>query len=195
VIDIKDPIFEAAQWVEQAKSDPQILNPTAMCLSTIDLNGFPDARVVLLKGATKEGFMFFTNTHSNKGQALEKTPKAALTFYWEKLGKQIRIQGEVVFVSDQESDDYFHTRPRMSQIGAIASEQSQPLENRDILIQKTEALEKTFDGVQVPRPAHWKGYLLKPHKIEFWIDRPYRLHDRFLFTLENSHWHCVRLYP
>lgn len=193
---LENPLEQFRLWLHEAEASPRIPIPNTMCLSTIDPNGFPDGRMVLLKGFSEAGFVFFTNEKSHKGQALAKTPKASLVFYWEPLGRQVRIQGTVETVSEAESDAYFHTRPRLSQIGAIASDQSQILTDRSILENKTKELEAKFEDKEIPRPAHWKGFRVNPHKIEFWIDRPFRLHDRFEYSRSmTSSWNCVRLYP
>lgn len=192
---LPDPIEQFRVWLHDAQNHPHIGIPNTMCLSTIDLDGFPDGRMVLLKGFSKTGFVFFTNENSHKGQALAKTPKASLVFYWEVFGRQVRIQGLVETVSDEESDTYFHTRPRLSQIGALASDQSQRLDDKSSLETKMNQLEAHYQDQEIPRPAYWKGFRVIPHKIEFWIDQPYRLHDRFLYTKTEEGWNIIRLYP
>ncbi len=194
-LDTQDPVQEVAAWIEEASQNSHIKYPTVMCLSTLNFEGFPEGRMVLLKGISEGGFVFFTNRQSTKGKSLENCSKVSLVFYWEALGKQVRILGTAQDVSDEDSDVYFHTRPRMSQIGALASSQSELLESRDFLIEKTAQIERLYEGKEVPRPSHWQGYRVIPQKIEFWIEQPYRLHDRFLFSKTESGWECIRLYP
>ena len=180
-------------WFEVAKTSG-LNDPNAMCLSTIDEEGLPDSRMVLLKGHDKTGFVFFTNSLSNKGRSLSKSPKAALNFFWDPLGRQIRIQGEVEKVTAEESDKYFGSRSKDSQLGAWASLQSQQLDSRETLQQRIEKYRLNFPG-DVPRPPHWYGYKVKPLEIEFWQNRKDRLHDRFVYRLSSDGWKVSRLYP
>lgn len=167
----------------------------AMTLSTVDENGQPFARTVLLKGVDSRGFIFFTNYHSRKGRQLENHPAAALTFYWPDLERQVCITGKVTRLPEAESDAYFHSRPRGSQLGALASTQSAPVENRQALEKAMRAAEAKFEGKEVPRPTHWGGYFLAPDRIEFWQGRPNRLHDRFIYERSAESWIITRLCP
>jgi len=183
-----------ADWFAAAEKS-EINDPNAMTLATVGADGMPSARIMLLKGYDENGFVFFTNRTSHKGEQLAATGKAALCFHWKSLRRQIRVEGEVSPVSDSESDDYFSTRPRGSQIGAWASRQSQPLASRDQLEQGVRDVEKAYEGKPVPRPPHWGGYLLTPKLIECWQDRPFRLHDRVVYSWQKDHWKVERLYP
>jgi len=166
-----------------------------MCVSTLDTDGFPDGRMVLLKEFDEHGFVFYTNLNSTKGRALKKTPKASLTFHWPPLERQVRIQGKIEFVTDAEADEYWRTRARLSQLGAWASKQSEVLSNCLILVKDVAKLALKYGTGPVPRPSYWTGIRVVPHKIEFWQGRPNRLHDRFLYTKKGSRWNIVRLYP
>lgn len=190
-----DPVAEFGRWFEKAKARRDISLPEAVCLSTLDRDGFPNGRMVLLKEFDERGFVFYTNFKSNKGRALESYPKATLTFHWEKLERQVRVQGAVEKVGDAEADDYFHSRPRMSQLGAWASDQSQVLPGRLALIRRFLSFRRKFRGGPVPRPPHWGGFRLVPSRIEFWRARPFRLHDRFLYTRTDNGWKKERLSP
>ncbi|MCC6953309.1 MAG: pyridoxamine 5'-phosphate oxidase [Deltaproteobacteria bacterium] len=184
-------LFEA--WLHSASESNLILDHNAMCLSTVDAEGLPDSRIVLLRRFDSSGFVFFTNSHSAKGRELAVRPFAALTFFWDPLRRQIRIRGAVEPVGDSESDAYFANRPRLSQLGAWASQQSAELGSREQFEQELVEVESLFVGQQVPRPPHWKGYRVRPATIEFWQERPNRLHDRFLFRAPD--WSRTRLYP
>jgi pyridoxamine 5'-phosphate oxidase len=190
-----DPIEQFADWYKKAKKSGGMRQPETMCLSTIDDQGFPDARMVLLKGFSQEGFIFYTNINSIKGNALKARPQVCLTFYWEKLWRQIRIQGSASQVTDAEADAYFRTRPRLSQLGAWASMQSSPLADRSILDGRVEEFRRRFEGKNVPRPEFWTGFRVRPERMEFWQLRPNRLHDRFLYTRIQNRWDITRLYP
>jgi pyridoxamine 5'-phosphate oxidase len=169
--------------------------PTAMVLATSDGNGLVTSRTVLLKALDENGFVFFTNTLSIKGKQLAVCPRAAATFLWKASGCQVQLVGSVKQVSDEGADAYFATRDRGSQIGAWASRQSDPLDSRETLIQRAEDLERKYEGTDVPRPPHWTGYVLSPESVEFWTQREFRLHDRFLYTLESGTWKKQRLNP
>lgn len=169
--------------------------PTAMVLATSDGKGLVTSRTVLLKALDENGFVFFTNTLSIKGKQLAVCPRAAATFLWKASGCQVQLVGSVKQVSDQGADAYFATRDRGSQIGAWASRQSDPLDSRETLIQRAEDLERKYEGTDVPRPPHWTGYVLSPESVEFWTQREFRLHDRFLYTLESGTWKKQRLNP
>ncbi|KAM6964513.1 pyridoxine-5'-phosphate oxidase [Tautogolabrus adspersus] len=177
-----DPIKQFGDWFDQATKCPEIGEANAMCIATASEDGRPSARMVLLKGYSNEGFRFFTNYESRKGSELESNPYACLVFYWEPLNRQIRIEGNVERIPFQSSCDYFHSRPKSSQIGAVVSRQSTPVPNRDYLRQKnTELLEK-YKDTEVPMPDYWGGYIVKPYLIEFWQGQTNRLHDRIVFT-------------
>ncbi len=187
-------LFE--HWLkEAAASEPR--DPTAMTLATIDAEGMPNARMVLLKGTDDRGFVFYSNTESQKGRELDRDPRAALVFYWKSLNRQIRIRGPVEKVTTQEADAYFASRPKQAQIGAWASQQSRPLESR-LAFEKAVALYAAKYALgDVPRPAYWFGYRILPMVIEFWQDRPFRLHDRIEFRRADTSgpWNKTRLYP
>ena len=169
--------------------------PTAMVLATSDCKGLVTSRTVLLKALDENGFVFFTNTLSLKGKQLAACPRAAATFLWKASGCQVQLVGSVKQVSDEGADAYFATRDRGSQIGAWASRQSDPLDSRETLIQRADDLERKYEGTDVPRPPHWTGYVLSPESVEFWTQREFRLHDRFLYTLEGEAWQKQRLNP
>ncbi len=187
-------LFE--HWLkEAAASEPR--DPTAMTLATIDAEGMPNARMVLLKGTDDRGFVFYSNMESQKGRELDRDPRAALVFYWKSLNRQIRIRGPVEKVTTQEADAYFASRPKQAQIGAWASQQSRPLESR-LAFEKAVALYAAKYALgDVPRPAYWFGYRILPMVIEFWQDRPFRLHDRVEFRRADTAgpWNKTRLYP
>jgi pyridoxamine 5'-phosphate oxidase len=195
----------AAWFAEARRSEPN--NPDAMALATVDADGLPNVRMVLLKGFDERGFVFYTNTESAKGHELAAAPKAALTLYWKSLQRQVRARGTVEQVSAAEADAYFASRPRMAQIGAWASKQSTMLESR-MAFEKAVALYTAKFGIgTVPRPPHWTGYRVIPEEIEFWHERPFRLHDRLRFNRDQPHapssktpssktpWTKTRLYP
>ncbi|MGB0428547.1 MAG: pyridoxamine 5'-phosphate oxidase, partial [Flavobacteriales bacterium] len=184
-------------WYLAAKDEPNIREANAMSLSTFGLDGFPKTRVVLLKRYSWEGFTFFSHYNSEKGLALEAHPKACLSFFWPALEQQIIIKGEVEKGSENLSDGYFESRPRGSQLGAWASEQSQIVESKAVLEERLKALEAQFEGQDIPRPKHWGGYILKPQEMEFWQGRPNRMHDRIRYQLQHPslHWIKTRLNP
>jgi len=187
-------LFE--QWFAEARAK-EINDPNAMCLATVDAQGLPDARMVLLKGLEPRGFVFYTNSESAKGSELSHNMKAALIFHWKSLRRQVRVRGPVELVSAEEADAYFNSRPRDSRIGAWASKQSRPLESR-FALEKAVAREAARFGLgDVPRPPHWNGYRLRPVQIEFWHDRPFRLHDRLEYrrSAPTGPWTTRTLYP
>jgi pyridoxamine 5'-phosphate oxidase len=192
----EEPLRLFAAWLTEATaSEPR--DPTAMTLATIDADGLPNARMVLLKGLDTHGFVFYTNMDSQKGHELTAHPQAALVFYWKSLNRQVRVRGDVERVSDAEADAYFATRPKQAQIGAWASKQSSPLESR-LAFEKAVALcAAKYALSEVPRPPNWSGYRIVPRAIEFWQERPFRLHDRIEFRRENpsAPWSKTRLYP
>lgn len=191
----KKPIDQFSLWFDQALHC-NLLDPNAMILSTVDNNGYPSSRVVLLKGYEREGFTFFTNYTSRKGRDLEENPNASIVFYWAELERQVRIEGKVQKLSREISEEYFHSRPFESQIGAWASQQSTVLKSRDELEKVHEILASKFKGGKVPLPDFWGGFKLRPTRIEFWQGRPNRLHDRMLYRkVEEDDWIIERLAP
>jgi pyridoxamine 5'-phosphate oxidase len=191
-----DPFALWETWFAEAReSEPN--DPNAMALSTVDPQGLPDVRMVLLKGADRDGFVFYTNTESAKGAELAANPKAAVVFHWKSLRRQVRVRGPVERVSDTEADAYFQSRPRDSRIGAWASQQSRPLESRFALEKAVASYATRFAIGEVPRPPHWTGFRIRPVYMEFWQDRPFRLHDRLVFRRPDPEedWERSRLYP
>jgi len=189
-----DPYALFNGWYAEAReSEPNDSN--AMALATVDTEGQPSVRMVLLKGHDARGFVFYTNLHSRKARDLIDTPKAGLLFHWKSLRRQVRIEGPVEDVSQDEADAYFASRPRDSQLGAWASDQSQPLPSREVFEAQFTEMAARFDGQDVPRPPHWSGFRVVPHRIEFWHDRPHRLHERRLFVREGEAWREGLLYP
>jgi len=189
-----DPILQFQHWFNEALN-AQLYEPNVMTLATSDRFGRPSARIVLLKGVDQDGFVFFTNYESSKGQQLLENPQAALVFFWAELERQVRIEGVVSKVPEHVSTAYFHSRPVGSQIGAIASPQSKVITNRSLLEDKVEALKNQYEGQEIPRPSNWGGYLVEPSKIEFWQGRSSRLHDRILYELTDGSWIINRLAP
>ncbi len=191
-----DPIKQFEVWFQQAL-DADLLEPNAMTLATATPDGKPTARIVLLKEVSDRGFVFYTNYESQKGQQLIANPYAALVFLWNKLERQVRIEGRVEQLSPQESTAYFHSRPKASQLGAWTSDQSRVIANRKILKQKLADLQTQYkDDVTIPRPEHWGGFRVIPNRIEFWQGRPSRLHDRLVYDLQdNGSWQLKRLSP
>jgi pyridoxamine 5'-phosphate oxidase len=192
---LASPFDQFNVWLQesiQAQAD----EPTALVLSTVNNAGRPSARVVLLKDVSAEGFTFFTNYESRKGQELEQNPFASITFFWPVLERQVRIEGKVVKVDPAISDSYFHSRPKGSQIGAWASPQSKEIESRRVLEEADKKVTAQFaDTELIPRPPHWGGYQLQPDRIEFWQGRPNRLHDRIVYELQAGNWQIKRLAP
>lgn len=195
VADMDDPIELVSAWLGEARKT-ELNDSNAMALSTVDADGLPDVRMVLLKDFSAEGFVFYTHETSAKGQQLLANPKAALLFHWKSQRRQIRVRGHVIGVPDAEADAYFASRARQSQLGAWASDQSQPLESPAALKAKLAEAEARFgDEAPVPRPPAWRGFCVVPETIEFWQDQPFRLHDRLVFTRTGSDWTRGRLNP
>lgn len=190
-----NPIEQFKVWFQQAL-DADLLEPNAMTLATATPDGKPTARIVLLKGVDERGFVFYTNYESQKGQQLVANPYAALVFLWDKLERQIRIEGKVVKLDIEESEEYFHSRPKASQLGAWASNQSQVIPSREVLEQRLEGLKTEYQDKTVPIPEHWGGFRVIPNRIEFWQGRPSRLHDRLNYDLQDDgSWKVARLSP
>jgi pyridoxamine 5'-phosphate oxidase len=183
-------------WFDDAEKG-EVNDANAMSLATVDPSGMPNVRAVLLKGVDERGFVFYGNAESAKGRELQANPKAALCFHWKSLRRQVRIRGTVEQVSAGEADAYYASRPMGSRIGAWASQQSRPLESREVLKEAVARFEKEFAGMNPARPRYWTGFRVIPLEIEFWADRPFRLHDRVVFTRETpeSPWIKTRLYP
>ncbi|NML74522.1 pyridoxamine 5'-phosphate oxidase [Rhizobium sp. S-51] len=191
-----EPFALFGSWLKDAEAS-EINDPNAVAVATVDENGLPNVRMVLLKGYDSRGFVFYTNFESQKGQEILGQKKAAMCFHWKSLRRQVRLRGEVEVVSDAEADEYFHSRPLGSRIGAWASKQSRPLEGRFALEKSVAEYTARYALGSVPRPPHWSGFRIKPVSIEFWHDRKFRLHDRIEFRRESpdAPWHKVRMYP
>ncbi len=190
-----DPMKLFSAWFNEAQ-EAKVPERNAMTLSTATSDGRPSARIVLLKGFNDEGFIFYTNYLSRKGKEIGKNPAGALTFFWPSMERQIRIEGMIEKTGREESEQYFHSRPRNSQVGAVASPQSQEIPDRESLEKKWQELSEKYDGQEVPKPSFWGGYILKPRLIEFWQGRPSRLHDRIVYKkADNKNWKKVRLAP
>jgi pyridoxamine 5'-phosphate oxidase len=189
-----DPFQLFDEWFAEARSsEPN--DPESMALATAGADGRPHVRMVLLKGRGPDGFVFYTNEQSAKGEQLRENGRAALLFHWKSLRRQVRIEGAVERVSDADADAYFASRARDSQLGAWASDQSRPLDSRETFENRFEEAKRRFEGADVPRPPHWGGYRVIPDRIEFWSDRPHRLHERRLFTRVADGWTEGLLYP
>lgn len=192
--ELSDPIALFSDWLAAAgQHEPN--DPNAVALATSDADGQPNVRMVLLKGVDDGGFVFYTNLESQKGRELAANARAAMCFHWKSLRRQVRVQGRIEPVTDAEADAYFASRHRESQIGAWASKQSRPLESRFALEKAVATHAAKFGLGAVPRPAHWSGFRLLPARIEFWQERPFRLHDRLVYMRENHGWSTLKLYP
>ncbi len=189
-----NPVKQFRLWFKEAER-AGVKEPNTMTLATVSQQGQPTIRIMLMKEITDQGLVFYTNFRSRKGREMEELPKAALNFYWQDLERQVRFDGTVTKVPDDESDEYFHTRPRGSQLGTWVSEQSEPIPSRDYLEAQLKVYETRYKEHDIPRPTHWGGYLLTPVRVEFWQGGPHRLHDRIQYSLNNEHWDLQRLAP
>jgi pyridoxamine 5'-phosphate oxidase len=190
-----NPFQQFRTWYYQTELSGGVDEVNAMTLSTIDAQGFPRGRVVLLKKYDENGFYFYTNYNSEKGRSIAANNKVSLSFFWPVMERQIIIKGLAVKTSEIDSENYFHSRPKGSQLGAVVSEQSSPVANRDILEEKLKKMESEYEHKEVPKPESWGGYMVSPVSFEFWQGRPNRLHDRILYTLESEDWKIQRLQP
>lgn len=194
ILSAAHPFHVFSQWMEEAAAR-EPMDATAMTLATSTPDGRPSARMVLLKGADARGFVFYSNAESRKGEELAANPRVALVFYWPTIGRQVRIEGRVAPVSEGEADAYYMSRPRISRLGAWASEQSRPLPDNLTLEQRVAEVDRRYPGEDIPRPPHWRGWRVSPERMEFWRDMPFRLHERTLFTREGERWNACKLYP
>ena len=190
----QNPMEQFDVWFKEAV-DSKLLDPSAMSVTTVSETGQPSTRIVYMRGIQNEGFTFYTNYESDKGRDLEKNNKVSLSFFWGELERQVRIEGIAEKMNEVGSDDYFSKRPRESQLGAWASNQSGELLSREALEEKVNYFTEKFKGVEIPRPPHWGGYIVKPTKIEFWQGRPNRLHDRIVYLKSGNDWRQSRLSP
>lgn len=191
----EDPLKQFKIWFQEAEASAAVDEVNAMTLSTYGMDGYPRGRVVLLKQYDASGFVFYTNYLSDKGQAIEYNPHVCISFFWPQLERQIIIKGIATKTSEEESKVYFQSRPRESQLGALVSNQSAVIENRETLEHKLKALEETYKGKEIPKPSEWGGYRIEPFEFEFWQGRKSRLHDRLQYSLEHNEWVVKRLQP
>lgn len=192
----QNPIEQFRDWFLEASENPSISEANAMAVSTVEEDGCPRTRMVLLKAYTYDGFIFYTNYDSRKGKSIERTHKACLHFFWPNLERQIIIKADLERIAENLSDGYFHSRPKGSQLGAVVSPQSHEIPNREFLEKKLKELEEKYENTEVPRPENWGGYIAKPYEIEFWQGRPNRLHDRIVYELvDGLDWKIARLAP
>jgi len=188
-----NPIALFGAWMKEAEAS-ELNDASATALATATRDGMPSVRMVLMKQVDARGFCFYTNAESQKGLELAENPRAAMCFHWKSLRRQVRVAGTVTELPAAEADDYFHSRSRLSQLGAVASQQSRLLASRELMAARVKDLEEKFPG-EIPRPDYWRGYVLRPEHIEFWTSREGRLHDRFLFSRSGEGWHKERLFP
>jgi pyridoxamine 5'-phosphate oxidase len=188
-----DPIALFQRWMKDAEAQ-ELNDPSAVALATATRDGMPSVRMVLMKQVDTDGFRFYTNVDSQKGMELSENPRAAMCFHWKSLRRQVRVSGTVTELPTKDVDEYFHSRSRLSQLGAAASQQSRVLSSREVLETRVKELEAKCPG-EIPRPDYWRGYLLRPERIEFWRDGAGRLHDRFLFSRDGDAWRKERLFP
>ena len=191
---LSDPFDQFAQWMEEAVNS-QILDPYAMCVSTVGKDLWPSSRIVYLRDVAEGGFVFYTNYDSHKAKDIAENPFAAINFHWSELERQVRIEGGVKKITEEKSDAYWASRPRESQVSAWMSDQSQPVGSREELELRKSAILQRFEGVEIPRPIHWGGYVVVPERVEFWQGRPNRLHDRLVYLKQTNEWKVVRLNP
>ena len=191
----KNPMQQFRTWFYEVQDNGGVDEVNAMTISTIGVDGFPKGRVVLLKKYDEHGFYFYTNYNSEKGLAIANNNMVSLAFFWPNMERQVIIKGFATKTSEEDSTNYFHSRPRGSQLGAILSPQSQVVASREILVKELEALESKYEGMEIPVPENWGGYLISPISMEFWQGRPNRLHDRILYVLQDEDWHLERLAP
>lgn len=191
----KNPFDLFSKWFSEVETAGGLEEANAMTVSSVGKDGFPKSRIVLLKSYSDQGFVFFTNYNSEKGKAILQNPKVGVSFFWHNLERQVIVKGEAVKLSKTDSDTYFQQRPRGSQIGAWASNQSEPITSREVLSKRVAELEEQFKNKQIPKPEHWGGFVIVPNSIEFWQGRPNRLHDRMLYSLDLDSWSHIRLAP
>jgi pyridoxamine 5'-phosphate oxidase len=188
-----DPVALFGAWLKDAEAS-ELNDPSAVALATASRDGMPSVRMVLMKQVDARGFCFYTNAESQKGVELAENPRAAMCFHWKSLRRQVRVAGTVSMLPSAEVDEYFHSRSRLSQLGAVASEQSRVLADREVLIERVKKLEEEFSG-EIPRPEFWRGYVLRPERVEFWRNGEGRLHHRLLFFRSGEEWHKELLFP
>ena len=190
-----NPIAQLTRWLEEAHAVSSDVETNAMCIATVSEDGQPSARMVLLRGLDDRGLTFYTSYFSRKGRDLERNPRIAATFYWPSLERQVRVEGTATQLSEDESEAYFESRPRGHRLSAWASEQSQPIETREILEERMRHFDERFEEEEVPRPHSWGGYLIAPARVEFWQGRPNRMHDRLVYVRDGRAWKILRLQP
>lgn len=190
-----DPVAQMRSWLELAYKTPAIEEANAMCIATVAADGSPSSRMVLLRGLDERGLVFFTSYGSRKGRQIAENPRVAVTFYWAPLHRQLRVEGSVSQLAEDESDAYFASRPRGHQLSAWASEQGEPVETREILDERLKHFDERFEGEEVPRPHSWGGYVIAPDRFEFWQGRANRMHDRLEYRREGRVWKLQRLQP